>query len=122
MRLLQRRNAIQRFAAARTLPIVQQFWLVERRPFKDETKRGWRETSTNRARVDVHGDLVFSMNGMKVRRTMFVEEHADDDAEEARELRHVPFERDDDDAIVVVGKSMTMRRAAAVARPSITQW
>ncbi len=57
-------------------------------PFKHKAEYPRRELSVNGAGFDFHGHLVLPVNGMKVRHSMFVEEHADDDAQESADLRH----------------------------------
>lgn len=63
--------------------------LVERGPFKHEAKDARWEFSVSRAGANRDGGFMLSVHGMKVRNTLFLEEHADDDTQEARHLGHV---------------------------------
>jgi len=83
------------------LPIVEQFWLMEVLPFNHELQGSSWELPVDRARFDFNRDLVLSVHGVEMCRTMLAIEHANYDPEEAREFRHFRF------VIVVVDFGVT---------------
>ena len=71
MCLLQRRDALEGLTLTRALPILRQFLLVKLSPFKDESECSAWEVAPNGARIDLHRDLVLSIDGVEVRHAMF---------------------------------------------------
>jgi hypothetical protein len=61
---------------------------VKLSPFKHKSKRPVRELAVDGARFDFYRDFEFSVHRVKMRYTVLVEKHADDDAEEPTDLRH----------------------------------
>ena len=76
---------------------LQQFLLMQRGPFKDETLRPRREIASHPTGCNLHGDPVFTVHSVKVRQAMLAVEHPDDDTEEPRNLRHFVGEGHGDD-------------------------
>ena len=57
-------------------------------PLEYMLERSWGEGPVNGASLHFDRNLVFSVNGVEVRYTMLVVEHADYDAEESRKFGH----------------------------------
>lgn len=75
----------------RSRPEIQQFVAVERRPFRYETDRSRRKrTGDHRPTVNADDRDVFRIERVKVWRVVVADVHPDDDAVEARDLRHSP--------------------------------
>jgi len=73
MALLQWGNLLQRLLLACETPILDQFLLVRRCPFNDESERAWRKVPFQHGqRVDCHNRLLFSVADMEVRWRMIV--------------------------------------------------
>jgi hypothetical protein len=60
--------------------------------FKHETLRSGREVTSHLPGFNLHGDLVLAICRVEVRGAMLTEEHADNDAEKPRDLRHLAGE------------------------------
>lgn len=71
------------------LPVLQQFCLVKSSPFKHQALGYRRQSAVHNDRVNLNRGFVFAIDGVKVRLAMFAVKHADDDAEEAGDFRHV---------------------------------
>jgi hypothetical protein len=68
-----RRRARSQFAS--------NFLPMEAGPFKHQTESACRKRPPHVSRLDLNRDLVLTVDRMEVRGPMFIEEHADDDAE-----------------------------------------
>ena len=88
MCLLQRRDALEGLTVTRALPIFRQFLLVKLSPFKDESQCSAWEVAPNGARLNLHRELVLSIDGVEVRHAMLAIKHADYDSEESGDFRH----------------------------------
>ena len=62
-------------------------------PIKDVAQARTGERPTNKVPLDFYGDLELACPRMEMRWTMFLVEHADDDAEETRQFGHCAVRR-----------------------------
>ena len=71
------------------MPVVEQFLLVQARPFKYEPQHARRERAFKNFEASaIYGCLSVPVHRMKVWHAVIGVEHADDDAEEARYFGH----------------------------------
>ena len=81
---------LERLAATGSLPVRQQFCLVQPTPFKHKAKSSWLQRSLQHdGPFDADRYLLPPVNGMEVRHTVLGVEHCDDDAVEAGDLGQV---------------------------------
>jgi hypothetical protein len=88
MASLQGLDPFQRLSLTSPFPVREQLGFSKGRPFQNEPKKPWGETTMNPARSHLYHDLVLAVDGMDVRDSVLPEVHADHDSEEARDLRH----------------------------------
>jgi hypothetical protein len=86
--LLQWRYLLRRTTILNQIPGREKLILVEVEPFKDQAECPLREIPMYDSALNVHGDLVLSLDGMEVRRRMIPREDPDCYAKESRYLRH----------------------------------
>ena len=71
------------------VPVVQQLRAVQIEPFQHVTERPFGETPLDDAALDLYDDLEVAVGGVEVRRRVLPVVHANDDPEEAADLRHL---------------------------------
>jgi len=95
-------DRLQGLALPRELPVPRQFIAVLGGPLENQRGRPLRKRPLEDGQsIYRESRFVFPVAGMKVRRSVIVVVHSDDDAEEPADLRHVPIvARPVEDALV----------------------
>src|SRR3990172_5173213 len=88
MGLLQRCDAVERFALPRQFPVLQQFLPMKRGPLKHMSQCSRREISMNGPGFHLNRNLVLPVDRVEVRHTMLIVEHADYNSEKSRQFGH----------------------------------
>ena len=84
-------DLLERFLAGGSLPILQQFLLVERGPLDDKSEcSGRKSTGKERQSIHVNECLLASVESMEVRRIVVIPVHLDHNAKKPGYFRHAP--------------------------------
>ena len=86
MVLLQRCDAVERFALPRQFPVLQQFLPMKRGPLKHMSQCSREEISMHGPGFHLIRNLVLPVDRMEARHTMLIAEHADYNAEKSRQF------------------------------------